>query len=219
MTGQKTRTDGGVSRSLNHSGFTLVEMLVTMAIVGIIIGSITLMFNNMSRQLTTQNANADLQQSARATLNFMAREIRMAGFTSLDDDDFGITQAESSSLGFSVDWDDDGEITDSHVGNPAISHSSDIIQYNWIPSERSIRRVTAVGTPHFTSQILLGGNDDPVNVIGFNFSYLDDLDNPTSFNDDIRTIIMTLTAETPAGRDGMVQRTFVSRIRCRNLGI
>ena len=201
-----------------NAGFTLVELLVTMGIVGIVIGSITLMFTSMSRQSTTQNATAELQQSVRNALNLMTREIRMAGFAVINND-FGITQAQSSSISFTVDWDNDGDVTSSHAGNPSISHVSDKIQYNWVPTERSLRRVTASGTPFFSSQILLGGADDAINVTGLTFSYLDELNNNTSFLDDIWTVVVTLTAETPAGRDGMVQRTFVSRVGCRNLGL
>lgn len=206
-------------KGLSQAGFTLIELLVTMAIAAIVIAAISLVFRNMSRTYTTQNANADLQQSLRAVVDFMAREIRMAGFTSLDDEVFGITQSQSSSVSFTVDWDDDGKVTASHTANPAVSHESDKIRYNWVPAENSLRRVTAFGSAFFSSQTLLGGPDDPLNVTGLIFSYLDENDDPTSVKSDIRTILITLTAQAPAGRDGMVERTYVSRVRSRNLGI
>jgi len=204
---------------LNQSGFTMIELGVTMAIVGLVLGSIMLMFTNMSRTLTTQNASADLQQSMRAVVDFMAREIRMAGFTSQDDEKFGLTQAQSSSISFTVDWDDDGKVTDSYATNPKIPHESDKIQYNWVPAENSIRRVTASGSPFFSSQTLVGGTDDPINITRLVFSYLDQNNNATSVINDIRTVVITLTAQAPAGADGFIERTFVSRIRCRNLGL
>ena len=39
------------------------------------------MWVNMSSSLTEQSTRTDLQQSLRASIDFMAEEIKMAGFT------------------------------------------------------------------------------------------------------------------------------------------
>ena len=202
-----------------QAGFTLIELMVTFVIVAIVMAAITTMFTSMSAKYTTENVKADLQQSMRAVVDFMDREIRMAGFTSQDDEEFGITQAQSSTLAFTVDWDDDGKVTATHAFNPAVAHESDTIQYNWVPAENSIRRLTGTGSAFFTSQTLIGGLDDPINITGLNFTYLDEDNNTTTAINDIRSVVVTLTAQAPAGKDGMIERSYVSRIRCRNLGM
>jgi hypothetical protein len=144
----------------------------------------------------------------------------MAGFAPLDDEDFGITVAQTRTLGFTVDWDADGKVDASNgTAIPPIPHESDIIQYNYIASDRSLRRITGIGTASFSSQTLLGGADDDIKVTGLTFNYLDSSYNSTSTRSDIRTVIITLTAQAPAGREGLLERSYVTRVRCRNLGL
>ena len=63
------------------------------------------------------------------------------------------------------------------------------------------------------------------NVTDLTFTYLDgsgnDLGNPVAVAelDDIRTIAISITVQEPAGRQGLVARTYSTRFRCRNLGI
>ena len=57
---------GRVLRSGDNKGLTLVELLVTMAITGIVMTLVVAMFTSMSTGYTTQTGRADLQQSVRA---------------------------------------------------------------------------------------------------------------------------------------------------------
>ena len=127
-------------------GFTLVELLVTLSIVGIVTGSLVQMFTSMAIGHTTRTSSADLQQSVRAVLGLMGRELRMAGFSGVRPDGFGIIGASRDEIIFSVDWNDDGYLTESHAGNPDIGEESDIISYRLDKEHHRLLRVTAVGT-------------------------------------------------------------------------
>lgn len=64
----------------NKSGFTMVELLVVLAISSIVMA---LMYKAYSAQLkshTTQQELVEMQQNMRAALYLMEREIRMAGY-------------------------------------------------------------------------------------------------------------------------------------------
>ena len=49
--------------------------------------------------------------------------------------------------------------------------------------------------------------------------YFDADGNTTATLTDIRSVGISLTAEAPAGRDGTVERTYTTRVRCRNLSL
>jgi hypothetical protein len=57
------------------------------------------------------------------------------------------------------------------------------------------------------------------NVINASFVYQDADGNPPAALDDIRTVLISITVQEPAGRGGMVNRTYTNRVRCRNLGL
>jgi prepilin-type N-terminal cleavage/methylation domain-containing protein len=61
------------------AGFTLAELLVTMAISFVLGSAGFLFFRGQLRSLTDQSAGLDAIEGARAALDFMANEIRMAG--------------------------------------------------------------------------------------------------------------------------------------------
>jgi len=62
------------------AGFTLVELLISMAIVGVVLGSIYSLFISQSRNAAVQEQVTSVQQNLRAAIYFMERELRMAGY-------------------------------------------------------------------------------------------------------------------------------------------
>ena len=80
------------SDSHSSAGFTFIELLVTMTIVGLILAAMVSAFSSQDRIHKAQDQVALMQQNLRAVMYMMAREIRMAGHDSIrsDGDDFGI---------------------------------------------------------------------------------------------------------------------------------
>jgi prepilin-type N-terminal cleavage/methylation domain-containing protein len=65
---------------LRCQGFTLVELLVVLAIVSIVMGGIYTVFIRSNRVYISQEEVVAAQQEARSALDILGREIRMAGF-------------------------------------------------------------------------------------------------------------------------------------------
>lgn len=204
---------------LNDLGLTLVELLIGLTMFGIVLASIMKMFISMSAGYTTQNSVADLQQSIRAVMNLMIQEIRMTGFSSLSENKFGVTEAAMDKFSFTVDWDNDGLITASHSGDDQVPQESDIISYVFDRGQTSFLRRTAEGTSNVSTQPLLGGSEDQMRITDLTFSYYDQENQQTSILSHIRSIEVSVTAELPGGRKGLVSRSYNTRIKCRNLGL
>ena len=66
-------------------------------------------------------------------------------------------------------------------------------------------------TNHIGTEVMLD------NVTNLTFTYLNSEDQTTSNIDDIRSVIISLTMEKPAGRAGTISRTYTTTVRCRNL--
>ena len=64
---------------LGRRGITLVELMMSMSIFGIILGVVFAFMVQTSRSYGDSRERAHYQQSCRATLNLMTREIRSAG--------------------------------------------------------------------------------------------------------------------------------------------
>jgi type IV pilus assembly protein PilW len=62
------------------AGFSLVELMVAMAVSGIVLTSIYQVYNTQLKTYTTQQSIVEMQQNMRAILYLMEREIRMAGY-------------------------------------------------------------------------------------------------------------------------------------------
>lgn len=63
-----------------RNGFSLVELIVAVAIMGIIIGSGLSLYLNQQKQYLIQEQVVETQQSVRISMNELAKNIRMAGY-------------------------------------------------------------------------------------------------------------------------------------------
>lgn len=63
-----------------NRGVTLIELMIVLVIAAILVGGVYSLFITQQRSYAVQDQVAGVQQDARAALNIMARDIRMAGF-------------------------------------------------------------------------------------------------------------------------------------------
>ena len=77
----------------NKKGFTLIELMVAMAISTLVMAAIYSTYRSQLRSHVTQQAMVEMQQNARAAMFIMEREIKMAGFDPDDSAGAGITDA------------------------------------------------------------------------------------------------------------------------------
>jgi prepilin-type N-terminal cleavage/methylation domain-containing protein len=205
-------------------GFTLVEMLVALAVSSIVMAAIYSVNAVLTRSYTTQNVAADVQQAVRATIDFMAEDIMMAGLRVYQEDyanDPEIGAAGSEIMTFRGDRNMDGDTGDEFENLTYWLDGTELKQTdnnsaveetfidNVVNFEFRYFRENAADTP--TDNDLIKGRD----LINFHA-----LDDPLleADRDDIRTVQISITVEEPAGIGGPVQRTYTTRVRCRNAG-
>lgn len=204
------RTAGG------HAGFSLIELLIAMAVGTIVLAAIFGVYSSHTRSYTTQNVAAEVQQTVRAGVDYMVEDIMMAGFDPLEASVASIQGAGSSRLYFTldrnmngtIDPDSDEEVTYLYDGTSRITHTIDESQGGGADTQPFIDNVTNLT---FTYRNEL--DQDMINDLGLG----DPL--PADNLDEIRTVEIRMTVAEPAGRAGTVERTYNTRVRCRNIGL
>ena len=110
------------NRQHKQLGFTLVELLVAMAMVGIVMAAVYSTYKSQQDSYVAQEQVAEMQQNIRASLYQLARDLRMAGFnpqrapnvggfvTQLPDDGVGETTTDSATIAFTIDENANGVI-------------------------------------------------------------------------------------------------------------
>jgi prepilin-type N-terminal cleavage/methylation domain-containing protein len=63
----------------NIKGFTMIELMISVSILAVIIAGMTVALQQQQRQFRTTKETADMDQTGRAALDFLATEIRNAG--------------------------------------------------------------------------------------------------------------------------------------------
>ena len=66
-------------KSMDHQGFTLVEILIALAISAVLLSGVYATFNSQRKAYITQDQVAAMQQNMRGAIHLMQREIRLAG--------------------------------------------------------------------------------------------------------------------------------------------
>jgi len=210
-----------------NRGFTVVELLVALGMAAVVFGLIVSFFANMGRSTTTQNAAAAAQQTARAGVDFMAQELRLAGLDPLESAGAGIE--EISPTGIKIRFTSDScnlpighsDNCENPVPDGKLDGKNERVTYWYDAGSRVLRRYLYETTSSQTWMPLLEQVEpNPGNVPLFTFldgNGLGITDN--NRRGEIRTVLITLTVLEPAGRSKMVERTYSSRVRLRNIGL
>ncbi len=64
----------------NNKGFTLIELLVVVLVLGLVVIAMMGQFTNTQQNANTQEEVVNTQQNLRTAMNFLSRDIQMAGF-------------------------------------------------------------------------------------------------------------------------------------------
>ena len=69
-----------IKKSGNNSGFSLVENLVTMVIMGLVVVAVYSLYQGTQRTANTSEEVVEVKQNLRIASEWLARDLRMAGF-------------------------------------------------------------------------------------------------------------------------------------------
>jgi len=162
-------------------GFTLVEVVLALALSTLTIGVIYQLYLSQYQKQVVRENILDMQQQARAALDLVSRELKMAGFDprgvnrdALKGNDFFGIAFDSSELRIKADLDGNGVPTDSHE-SIVYSHDTDTM---------TLRRNT-------------GGGRQPVseNIETFSVKYFDREGKFTPHSEDIFQVLSDLERE------------------------
>src|SRR6266850_422227 len=87
------------------TGFTLMELLISMTIGLVVLGGVAKTFTAQSRQNTAEEQIGQMQQNVRGALDLMLREIQMAGYKPAGGTFNGIQTSTSTTLRIKLDLD------------------------------------------------------------------------------------------------------------------
>jgi len=100
----------------NRSGFTLVELLISMTLVALVMTAVYSTYQSQQKTYVVQNQMAAMQQNARAAMFYMERELRMAGCDPTGNAGAGVETAAADTIQFTMDitgGESDGKDNDS----------------------------------------------------------------------------------------------------------
>ena len=63
-----------------EAGFSLVEMMIVLAILGVVMAAMYSMFNHQQKSYSVQDHVSMMQQNVRVGLDYLVKDIRMAGY-------------------------------------------------------------------------------------------------------------------------------------------
>lgn len=202
----------------NERGFTLAEMLVVCAIVGLVMASLLGLVMSGQQAYLFGTTQVDAQQTARVAIERIVKEVREAGYHPRNPDTNPTTCAAppcyafdavgsaptSSSLTLQYDWNGDGTSAASGtVTDPLLGIRGERVIYSFSSGTLTRQEIGVDGIP-----VTLA-----TGISALSFSYFAEDGTTTTTPANIRTVGVTVTAQTPP-KGAFV--TMVDRVRLRN---
>ena len=97
-----------ISQRRESAGFTLIEVVISLAISGIFLSAVYTAFMSQQNSYLAQDQVVEMQQNIRAGVSGMVQELHMAGYDPYSSGSAGIETAGSDTVTFTVVADDDG---------------------------------------------------------------------------------------------------------------
>lgn len=176
-----------------ESGFTLLELLVVLALSGIVMAALYSAFMSQQRSYQMTEQVVAVQQNLRGAMFYMEREIRIAGYDPQRTNGFGITAIGAQSITLTMDF----------VTEDGLIGTGETITYAFDGANNTITREAGGG-----AQVIAE------NVTGLTITGLDANGAVTATPGNVRSVDLTVT-----GTLGGHTRTYTTRIRCRNMGL
>jgi len=202
-----------------NSGFTLVELLVVMAIAGVILGALYSVFQTSSRTYVVQDREVAMQQDARFGVDYLADLIRVAGYDprSKGNNRFGFQVAQ--------DWDGRGpqSCDGKNIAFTADDNQDGLVDGN--DSERIAFRLTSGELQRYRNgsgwePIIRGVDEDGSSFV---YVYADASRDSTPTTDkvnQIRAVQITLQMRAPQLYGAQLrEKRYTTLVKCRNLGL
>lgn len=183
----------------SQNGSTLVEILVTLVIVGMIATGIYNIFRVHNLMAARQDETTRMQQELLSSLVQIAEDLRMCGYTTGGGNNGFNATSNASTVICSKD--------------PDLFSNSTLIGYRFNAANNTIDYINATG----------GWEQAATNISSVVFTYFDR--NGTNINaamaDSIRSVDITVTAVASPERSQLRvgTRTLSTRVYCRNTGI
>lgn len=198
-------------KSKRASGFTLIEVLVSIALLSIFSAAAMAVLIPLSRSYTTTDVASSAQQVVRMAVEFMANDIRLAGLDPLQQAGAGLQEANATSIRFTCDR--VNVVAGDTEANGGIDNDNfENISYYYEAATNSLNLRLYSGAPVQTTQAIVN------NVTNLEFRYFDEEGVVTGDLDLIRSVQISMTVEEDAGSGGTVERSYTTRVLCRNLG-
>lgn len=199
----------------NNKGFTLVEILIALALMGIVTTAIYQLYISQYKTWVSQDIVTEMQQSGRFAIDTMTREMQLAGYnlaSNLPATEKAVMEASPSKFTFIST---DTTITTVNERTRKISFYYDSAN----------QRLKMDVTTWNKSGASYGSTETATlaeNVTALSFLYFDDQNNTPATVDDVRRVKVSLSVQT-SRKDPITgdykSMTLVTEARPRNLGI
>jgi type IV pilus assembly protein PilW len=174
-------------RFLNDNGFTLMELVVALGIGMAILGAVAGTFMTQTKFYNAQEQVNEMQQNARAAMDLITREVKLAGFKPRGTESFSGVTYSTTELRVRANL--NGALADASGGNATIDDTTDEhVVYTFDSANRQIKR--SYGAVGSTPDVIAN------NIESFTFDYLDSTGTATSTQANIRQVSLSITART-----------------------
>lgn len=166
----------------SHEGFTLVEMVVALALSLVTVSAVYSLYISELRAQNVREDRLEMQQQARVVIDVVSRELLMAGF-----DPRGVNSDVDLSNDFQgITYHPDRLIIKSDLsGNGLIADANESIMFLYDSKTHTLRRNTGGGNQPFGE-----------NIESFLVEYFDQEGKPTTQSLAVRQVGITVTART-----------------------